>query len=120
MTNAADPKEVKSSEKKERRTRLQELQDLNWVLSTSKGRRFYWRLMEFCETMRLSYTRGDTHETAFRQGMANVGHKLLADMMDANKEAYMLAREENTEEEENGGSDGDGNKDGSKDGDSGS
>lgn len=99
MPNAANQKDVKDATKREKRTRLQELQDLAWVLSTSKGRRFYWRLMEFCETMRLSYTRGDTHETAFRQGMANVGHKLLADMMDANKESYMLAREENTEEE---------------------
>lgn len=98
MSNAASAKDVKKAEKQERRTRLQELADLSFVLNTSKGRRFYWRLMEFCETMRLSYTRGDTHETAFRQGMANVGHRLLADLMDCDGEIYRLMREENIEE----------------------
>lgn len=116
--NANDPKEVKEAAKKERRSRDQELRDIHYLLQTSTGRRWMWRLLEFCGEFQLSYTRGDTHETSFREGMRNVGNKVLADIMDANGNIYGQMREENTEEvEENGTSQSGRDEDGtSKDG----
>lgn len=98
--NAGNQKSVKAAEKRERRTRQQELADLTYVLSTSKGRRLIWRLMETCGVHEISYVRGDTHHTAFLEGQRNVGNKLLADVMDCEASLYQLMREENTEEEQ--------------------
>lgn len=98
--NAADKKDVKAAAKVGRRTRIQELGDLSYLLQNASGRRFYWRLMEFCGSFELSYTRGDTHETAFREGMRNVGNRLMADLMEAEPEMYIKMKQENFEEVE--------------------
>lgn len=101
--NAADSKRVEKSAKVERRSRQQELRDLRGILQNQSGRRFYWRLLEVCGTFELSYLRGDTHETAFREGGRNIGNRLLSDLMEADKTLYSIMAEENTEEPEDDG-----------------
>lgn len=110
--NASDQKDVKKAAKTEKRTRIQELGDVEWVLQTPSGRRFFWRLMEFCGIFELSHTRGDTHQTAFHEGMRNVGLKMMVDLMEAQPEAYLRMREENFEEADNGGASSGGGEEG--------
>lgn len=100
VANAGDPKQVKEGAKIEKRTRNQELSDLRFVMESKTGRRFFFALLSSHGIYELSYTRGDTHETAFREGMRNIGNKLLADCQAASIELYAKMIEENKEEAE--------------------
>src|SRR6185369_17682745 len=93
--NASNQKGVKALEKLERRTRMDELNDLSkYVLNTRAGRKYIWNILVMCGVNQLSYHRGDTHETAFREGERNIGNRILADIMDCNAEIYAIMRTE--------------------------
>ncbi len=85
--NAADPKQVREAAEKEKFGRDLELDDIRWILSDARGRRQYWRILEFCGMNKTSFTGNST--TFFNEGMRNVGLKLQADMMDARPEAFI-------------------------------
>lgn len=66
--------------------KAQEKSDLISVMDTPEGERVLRRILAETKPFGLSYTRGDTHETAYREGMRRVGLWLLAQMGDANAE----------------------------------
>lgn len=102
MKNAADKTQVESAKFKEKRTRETELNDIRFVLSERSGRRFVWRYLEEAGIFRTSFT--GNSETFFREGGRNLGLKLLADINEAQPDAYVqMVRESKEDKEKNNG-----------------
>ncbi len=59
--------------------REQELADVEAVLNLPAGRRFYKRMLALSNALGASYTYGDTHATAFNEGLRRMGISLLND-----------------------------------------
>lgn len=70
-----------------------EFEDLKWVMSNKRGRRFAWRLLDRAGIYRTSFTGNST--TFFNEGMRNIGLMLVADIHEACPEAYALMIKEN-------------------------
>lgn len=96
VRNAADPEQVAQAKEKIESINDRRLNDIREVLSTRRGRRFYWELLEFCGIFKTSNS--DQFQIFFNEGMRNVGLKLLADVNEASPEAYLLMLRESKEE----------------------
>lgn len=101
VKNAADPEQVGRAKERELRGRELELNDVAWVLSQRAGRRFFWRLFEFCGVNKLSFAGNDHATTNFNEGMRNVSNKLMADIMECRPDAYVEMINENKKTEKN-------------------
>ena len=74
--------------------RQQEIGDLKWLMSSSRGRRIVWRLLELSGPFRLSF---DTNamKMAFNEGNRNLGNQLLNEVMILCPELYpVMVREQ--------------------------
>lgn len=87
VKNAADAKQVKNASEKIKSLKERDLGDVRWIVSTPQGRRFYWKYLKSCHVFETSFT-GNSH-TFFNEGERNVGLRLLAELNDADPEAYM-------------------------------
>jgi hypothetical protein len=87
VRNAADKKQVKAAGQKEKFRDQNDRNDLLWVLSDIRGRRFVWGLL--APTNELSFAAGMPDVTAFNEGCRNKANQLLKSIMDARPEAYM-------------------------------
>jgi hypothetical protein len=104
VRNAADPEQVSKAKEKELRGRDLEISDFAWVLSDRRGRRFLWRLFDFCGINKLSFAGELVATTNFNEGMKNVSNKLMADIMETRPDAYVEMINENKKtENKNGG-----------------
>lgn len=92
VKNAADSDQVRQAGEKEERGRERDLNDMRTVLSTLSGRRVVWRYLTFCKVFESSFTGNST--TFFNEGMRNVGLALLADIHEAEPQAYLLMMQE--------------------------
>lgn len=86
VKNAADKKQVASAELKEKDREKQALDDVKFILSTTQGRRFIWRLISLCGVYRSSFTGNST--TFFNEGGRNIGLQLVADIHNVDPDAY--------------------------------
>lgn len=103
MSAIDDKEKVDRKELKWRVGRRRELEDIAFVLSTPEGRRFYWRIMEKCGLHRSSFGQGSTNTICFNEGERNIGLLLLADLEEADPQAYVKCLSESkTEEIKNG------------------
>lgn len=93
VKNAADPKQVKLAERKEKDLREQELADLRELLKTEAGRRFVWRVMGYCKFG--SDIWDPSSRIHFLAGLQHVGNWLLAEVTAADEEAFFLMMREN-------------------------
>lgn len=84
---------VKEQEKKFKNKENREEDDLLSVLNTVYGRRVLWRLLSFCKIYEAGFLVPD--EMMFREGMRNVGMKMLGEITKASPELYMKMQEEN-------------------------
>jgi hypothetical protein len=109
VKNAADPEQVKNAKQKEKFRAISEANDLLWVLSDPRGRRFIWGLLS--PAHEISFVTGMPDLTAFKEGCRNKANQLLSKLMDAKPEAYIIMlnesklRDKNQEEpkeQENG------------------
>lgn len=95
VKNAADEEQVKAASKKEKFGREREVSDLCFVLGTLAGRRFVHRILQQARTWQLSYAGpGQAEETAFREGMRNIGNWLWSEIEQANPEALLQIKKE--------------------------
>lgn len=62
--------------------------DLRWLLSSDRGRRVIWQILELTHLFQPSYAPGDTEMTFVREGERNIGLKLQADLARADKPAF--------------------------------
>ena len=72
--------------------------DMEALLPTREGARFFARLLELCGVYRLSYEPGDTHATAFKEGQRNIGNIVMAGLMQLEGAAQILKRAEQERE----------------------
>ena len=79
-----DPTDIRSQERAEseqgQRNKLAkdtEESDLKWLVTTKRGRRIVWRLLEQGGVFRLSFN-SNALQMAFNEGNRNSGNKLLA------------------------------------------
>lgn len=93
VRNAADPRQVKSAERKERDRREQELLDLRELLKTEFGRRFVWRVLGYCKLF--SDVWDPSSRIHFNAGLQHVGNWLTAEITAADEEAFFLMMREN-------------------------
>jgi hypothetical protein len=97
VKNAADANQVENAKQKERSRREQELNDVRWVLSDRRGRRWFWAKLNECGVFKTSFD--GSSRTYFNEGERNVGLKLLADVNDADPKAYVTMLLESRGEE---------------------
>jgi hypothetical protein len=71
-----------------------EQDDFKWLMSSKRGRRIMWRLLEKTGVYRSSFT--GNSETFFREGMRNVGLMLMAQVNEFSPDQYsMMLKEQN-------------------------
>ena len=59
-----------------------EVDELLWLMSDPRGRRFVWRLLQGFGVYQLSYVPGDPAHSAFNEGRRNEGLKLMSQIME--------------------------------------
>jgi hypothetical protein len=87
QTNAADPQQVKSAEKKAKRLRDEELEDVRFLLKSEQGKRFMWRYLKKCKIFHSIW-----HASAlihFEEGRRQVGLEILSDITEASPPALV-------------------------------
>lgn len=77
----------REAEARKRLVREVEIADVKWLMSSKRGRRIMWRLLELSGPFRLSF---DTNamRMAFNEGNRNLGNKLFNEVMDLCPELY--------------------------------
>lgn len=111
MNTPYDPTDLRgqelASEDAETRKRLavetEEL-DLKWLMSSKRGRRIVWRLLEQAGVFRLSFD-ANAMKMAFNEGNRNFGNRTMSQIHVHCSELYQVMVKENTH-----GSDGNGHK----------
>lgn len=96
--NTADEGQVQDLSQKEKFRRDREANDMRSLLATIEGRRFLWRLMEKCGVYRESFT--GSSETFFLEGKRSIGLFVIAEIIDAEPDAYLLMIKENRKGDE--------------------
>lgn len=66
------------------------IDDLRWVMSNKRGRRFVYRLLEQSRVFQLSFVYGDPHATSFNEGLRNVGLQTFVELHEHAPESYAL------------------------------
>lgn len=85
----------RAKEQSEERTKLalqNEQDDFKWLMSSKRGRRIVWRLLERTGVYRSSFT--GNSETFFREGQRNVGLMLMAQINEFSPDQYALMLKE--------------------------
>ena len=104
--NAADERALNRQKEQERLGAEQEIADLQWLMSTERGRRIMWSLLSRAGVFRISMT-GNSW-TFFNEGRRSLGNELMAAVNDHCAEQYPLmvaeaqARIRKSEEVSNG------------------
>jgi len=94
---ATTPEEVKAQEDERRRMLEQELSDVRWILSDARGRRFIWRLFDYCGVYRTVMT-GNSY-TFHNAGKQDVGHFVMGEVSMADPMALVnMTREQINEQ----------------------
>lgn len=73
--------------------RQNEEEDYRWLMTTARGRRVAWRILELTHPFQSSFT-ADRSATDFREGERNIGLKLQAHLAKADKQAYATMLQE--------------------------
>lgn len=90
--NAANPKEVKDAELKEKRGRARELEDVRFLLSTLQGRRFLWKYLGVCKIFETSWE--PSAKIHYNEGLRAAGLMMLADITESDPDAFIQMMKE--------------------------
>lgn len=82
----------------EQEAREQEIEDLLHVMSSRRGRRFVWRLLDYTGLYRQSFT--GNSETFFNEGRRNVGLFILDEVTSAAPDQWLQMQREAREAEQ--------------------
>ena len=93
--NAADAKQVKSAGHKERLKDKEKKKDLQSILNTVEGRRFLWVQLSKCKVYESIWE--SSAKIHYNAGKQDLGHELMADIIDASPEAYLQMQKESIE-----------------------
>lgn len=92
QTNAADPRQLRHAERKQKQQRERELADIRFVMSSAEGRRFNWSRLA-----KLGVFGSIWHPSAlihYNAGKQDAGHELMADLLEASEELYLTMERE--------------------------
>lgn len=95
VANAASEKQVKSAGHKERLREKERKKDLQEVLSTVEGRRFLWGQMKRCKVYESVWE--SSAKIHYNAGRQDLGHQLMAEIIEASPEAYLQMQKESME-----------------------
>lgn len=93
VKNVADPDQVKRAEREVNLKSRDSRDDIIWILSTTQGRRFLWKVLEQCGVYRNAMT--GSSQTFFNLGQQSIGQSLLAEITAASPEAWVQMMKEN-------------------------
>lgn len=96
LHNTGNAEQVKQQQKLAENREKDKADALRLLLSSKGGRDFIWDLMAESFVFKMSFTGNNT--TFFNEGMRNVGNKIMAMMMAADKNAFMKMHRENNDE----------------------
>ncbi len=90
--NAADVEKINAQGRVVRERERLERNDLATAMSTKIGRRVLWRMLTKCRVFESIYeTNARIH---FNAGQQDIGHWLMAEMMDADQQAWLAMQAE--------------------------
>jgi hypothetical protein len=92
VKNAANEDQVKEAKLREKYGRDREVEDVRSILSSVYGRRFIWRYLDVCGVFKTSFT--GSSQTFYLEGQRNIGLKILADINEANPDAFVQMMKE--------------------------
>lgn len=83
----------KEEAKEAKRIRRKEIDDIRQILKLPAGRRYLWRMLSECGVFRSSFTQ-NSNQTAFNEGIRNIGLKVLEDINEAESTAFAQMQNE--------------------------
>ena len=95
--NAGDKDSVKEATKDAKFYEDRAKDDLKFIMSNARGRRFMHELLAKSRLFAASYVPGDSHTTAFHEGMRAIGRDLLA-QIDEMPKYFTLMMNENRDD----------------------
>lgn len=109
MSEIYDPTDLRGqeaarqdAEEAARLARETEIGDLKWLMSSKRGRRIMWRLLEMSGPFHLSFDR-NAMQMAFNDGKRSVGNRLFNEVMSLCPEMYpVMAKEQKNDRDGNG------------------
>jgi hypothetical protein len=109
VSSGYDPTDLRGQEKakadasaKERTERETEDGDWKWLMSSKRGRRIVWRLLEQAGVFRISFNT-NAMSMAFAEGNRNFGNRTLAQIHALCSELYPVMVKENSNVRSGGG-----------------
>ena len=69
-----------------------EAEDLKWIMSNKRGRRYIWKVLGFAGVYRTSFTGNSS--TFFNEGMRNVGLRIVQEIHDVCPDHYLTMMKE--------------------------
>ena len=92
VKNVADEKQVKRAAKRMESREDREVNDIRYVLNDKRGRRFLWRLLNECKVFESIWV--PSAGIHYNAGKQDVGHFLMAEIVKASEDAYLLMTKE--------------------------
>lgn len=97
VTNAADQVQLKEAKKKLYVRSLNEREELTALLNQKTFRKYIWGILGYCGVFESVF--GSTEQIFHNSGKQDVGHKIMADITNANPQAFIQMMIENKETE---------------------
>lgn len=94
--DASDPRQVNQRKRRAKTRQADEDEVIRGLLGSFKGRAWYWKQLSACHIFEASWRQDGTDAMIFREGERNIGLRLLAQLMRASPESYVLMTQENT------------------------
>lgn len=98
MYNAGDRKDVRKAEKAARLSAVQRQSAVSGIMSVTGGRHWMHDVLVSCHCFATTFAI-DPHASAFNEGQRSIGLLLLADIMSASADNYVLMMREANERE---------------------
>lgn len=93
--NAADPKAINRRKQRSKQRQGEEDKFIRGLLSSAEGRTWYWKQLVACHIFEASWRGDGTDSMVFREGERNIGNRLLAQLMRASPDSFILMMQEN-------------------------
>lgn len=90
--NIADKEQVKEHGRKERYRRKRDLADMRELLATRQGRSVLWKFLEHSGVHKSIWE--PSAKIHYNAGVQDFGHYIMAEIVEADQEAYFLMQRE--------------------------
>lgn len=88
--DASDPKQVNEARKKSGRKKRKRLDMIAGLMDIPEGREWVYEKLAECHVYATTFVPGDTYMSAYQEGRRSVGLELLADVMSAAEDQFII------------------------------